>query len=45
MINLTKENQLNAFKHNGFYQHMDTIKEKKFLNELWNKGNPKWKVW
>ena len=45
MINLTKENQLNAFKHNGFYQHMDTIKEKNILNELWNEGNPKWKVW
>lgn len=45
MMKLTKENQLNAFKHNGFYQHMDTIKEKNVLNELWNKGNPKWKVW
>jgi glucose-1-phosphate cytidylyltransferase len=45
MIKLTKENQLNAYKHNGFYQHMDTIKEKNMLNELWDKGNPKWKVW
>jgi glucose-1-phosphate cytidylyltransferase len=45
MMKLTKENQLNAFKHNGFYQHMDTIKEKNILNELWNEGNPKWKVW
>ncbi len=44
MEELTKNNQLNAYKHCGFYQHMDTSKERKILNELWKKGEAKWKV-
>ena len=35
MEKLTKNNQLSTFKHHGFYQHMDTTKEKNFLNKLW----------
>ncbi len=42
---LTKNNQLSAYKHYGFYQHMDTTKEKNFLNKLWRENNAKWKVW
>ena len=34
MEKLTNNNQLSVFKHKGFYQHMDTVKEKNFLNEL-----------
>jgi len=43
--NLTNESQVSAFKHNGFYQPMDTIYEKKVLENIWNSGNAKWKVW
>jgi len=45
MEELTKNNQLSAYKHNGFYQHMDTTKEKNFLEELWKEDKAKWKVW
>ena len=41
---LVEINQLSAYQHHGFYQHMDTMKEKEFLNELWNKGEAKWKI-
>ena len=42
--NLTKEGQVSAFKHQGFYQPMDTIYEKKILETMWNSGNAKWKI-
>lgn len=42
---LTKEGKVSAFKHNGFYQPMDTIYEKKILEQIWNSDNPKWKIW
>jgi len=42
---LAKQGQLNAFKHNGFWQCMDTQRDKVKLNELWNKNNAKWKIW
>lgn len=45
MEGLVKNNQLTAYKHSGFYQHMDTIKEKNFLNKLWREGKAEWKVW
>jgi glucose-1-phosphate cytidylyltransferase len=41
---LAENNELSAYQHHGFYQHMDTIKEKEFLNKLWNKGEAKWKI-
>jgi glucose-1-phosphate cytidylyltransferase len=41
---LVEINQLSAYQHPGFYQHMDTMKEKEFLNKLWNKGEAKWKI-
>ena len=40
---LVKNKQLVAYEHTGFYQHMDTISEKNYLNKLWNEGNPPWK--
>ncbi len=43
--NLTKEGQVSAFKHHGFYQPMDTIYEKKVLETMWSSDNAKWKVW
>lgn len=42
---LANENQLMAFRHKGFWQCMDTIPEKRVLNDLWEKGNAPWKIW
>mgnify|MGYP001192624939 CR=1 FL=1 len=42
---LAKNNQLFAFKHDGFWQPMDTLREKILLNELWDKGEADWKIW
>lgn len=42
---LTKSGQVYAFRHNGFWQPMDTLREKIILNELWNEGNAPWKIW
>jgi glucose-1-phosphate cytidylyltransferase len=36
--------QLTAFKHTGFYQSMDTISDKNYLEKLWNKGNAPWLI-
>jgi glucose-1-phosphate cytidylyltransferase len=43
--NLAINGKLAAYRHEGFYQPMDTLKDKTKLNELWNSGNAKWKVW
>lgn len=43
--NLAKEGKLGAYKHHGFWHHVDTMIEKNKLNELWNKGNAPWKTW
>lgn len=40
---LTSEGQLIAFKHDGFWQCMDTLRDKEFLEELWNSGEPLWR--
>lgn len=42
---LSKDKKLVAFKHNGFWQPMDTLREKNYLEELWNSGKAPWKVW
>jgi glucose-1-phosphate cytidylyltransferase len=42
---LAIDGQLFAYKHNGFWQPMDTLREKNYLNELWNVGKAPWKVW
>ncbi len=41
---LAAENQLAAYHHNGFWQAMDTLRDKNHLDELWCR-NPPWKVW
>ena len=43
--NLAKNKQLYAFKHNGFWQPMDTLREKTLLNELYAAGKAPWKIW
>lgn len=43
--NLAKDGQLVAYKHLGFWRCMDTLRDKKELETLWNSGNPPWKIW
>lgn len=42
---LCENNQLVAFKHNGFWQAMDTLRDKNYLESLWQSGKAPWKVW
>jgi len=42
---LAKEGQLGAFRHEGFWQPMDTLRDKTHLEELWNSGKAPWKTW
>ena len=41
---LAKQGELTAYKHNGFWQCMDTIRDKNYLEELWQNNNAPWKV-
>lgn len=43
--NLAKEGQLVAYKHNDFWQPMDTLRDKNQLEELWQSNKAPWKVW
>ncbi len=42
---LANEKQLTAYFHKGFWQPMDTLREKNLLEQLWNSGNAPWKTW
>lgn len=42
---LANDGQLAAFKHEGFWQPMDTLREKTMLNDLWSSRKAPWKVW
>lgn len=42
---LAKEGQLNAYKHHGFWQAMDTLRDKNLLENLWDSGKAPWKKW
>ena len=42
---LAKDGELMSFKHDGFWQPMDTLYEKTMLNNLWNSGKAPWKKW
>lgn len=42
---VANEGQLNAFRHHGFWQCMDTMRDKELLENLWSKGDAPWKVW
>lgn len=42
---LAKEGELMSYKHEGFWQCMDSMREKEILELMWNKGNAPWKVW
>lgn len=45
MERLAAEGQLGAYIHTGFWQPMDTLREKYVLQDLWNSGHAPWKVW
>jgi len=42
---LAVDNQLSAFKHDGFWHPIDTLRDKNYIEELWRTGNARWKTW
>jgi glucose-1-phosphate cytidylyltransferase len=45
LTNLAAEGQLKAWRHDGFWQCMDTLRETEHLNKLWASGRAPWKIW
>jgi len=45
LTELSKINQLVAYKHQGFWSAMDNVRDMKYLNELWNNNKAQWKIW
>jgi glucose-1-phosphate cytidylyltransferase len=45
LTKLAEIGQMMAFVHDGFWQPMDTLREKNLLEELWSSGNAPWKIW
>ena len=45
LTGLARDSQLSAFKHTGFWQPMDTLRDKTHLEQLWSSGKAQWKVW
>ena len=42
---LALDGQLSSYKHHGFWQPMDTLRDRNRLEELWAKGQAPWKLW
>jgi glucose-1-phosphate cytidylyltransferase len=42
---LAEDGELSAFRHDGFWQCMDTLRDKNLLEKLWQSGSPPWKTW
>jgi glucose-1-phosphate cytidylyltransferase len=42
---LAADKELHAFRHDGFWQPMDTLREKQMLEKLWQSGNAPWATW
>ena len=42
---IAEQGQLNAFQHEGFWQPMDTLRDKLQLESLWQQGKAPWKLW
>lgn len=42
---LVEQGQLSVYKHEGFWQPMDTLRDKNYLNDLWNHNKAPWRVW
>jgi glucose-1-phosphate cytidylyltransferase len=45
LTSLANEAQLMAYEHHGFWQPMDTLRDKNLLEDLWQSGRAPWKVW
>jgi glucose-1-phosphate cytidylyltransferase len=45
MEKLAQEGLLSAYRHYGYWQNMDSLRDKSVLEELWQSGNPPWKIW
>ncbi len=45
LARIAADDQLMAFEHSGFWQPMDTLRDKNHLEELWNSGTAPWKCW
>lgn len=45
LMNLANDGQLMAYEHQGFWQPMDTLRDKNHLEELWDSGEAPWKTW
>ena len=45
MENLAREGKLAAYRHYGYWQNMDTLRDKNVLEELWQSDDPPWKIW
>lgn len=45
MAKLAEAGKLHAFRHQGFWQPMDTLRDKRYLETLWNEGRAPWKLW
>jgi len=43
LVSLAQDGQLSVFKHSGFWQPMDTLRDKNLLEELWRSGDPPWR--
>jgi len=45
LMGLATDGQLMSYKHEGFWQPMDTLRDKMHLEELWDAGEAPWKTW
>ena len=45
LATLAEDGELMAYLHNGFWQPMDTLRDKNHLNELWKSDKAPWKTW
>jgi glucose-1-phosphate cytidylyltransferase len=45
LVELANAGELSAYRHEGFWQPMDTFRESKMLNDLWSSGKAPWKLW
>ena len=45
MENLARDGMLSAYRHDGYWQNMDTLRDKNVLEDLWQSEKPPWKIW
>ena len=45
LVGLAKQSEMMAYQHHGFWQPMDTLRDKNYLEELWSSGGAPWKSW